>query len=121
MIVKPFKDDCLTPPDVTVCLPVYNGEKFLSEAIDSVLAQTLQNFELIVVDDGSTDGSAGIASGFAASDARVKLYRNDTNLGLCANYNKCMELGSGRYIKPFAQDDLWHDSLLARMVTELDS
>jgi len=99
---------------------VYNGEKFLPEAVKSVLAQTFDSFELIVVDDGSSDRSVEIVSQFAAGDGRIKLHRNETNLGLFGNYNKCVELGTGRYIKPFAQDDLLSETALARMVHELD-
>ncbi len=111
----------MIPPAVSVCLPVYNGERFLSAAIESVLGQTFDDFELVVVDDNSSDRSAEITADFACRDSRVRLYHNDTNLGLFFNYNKCMELSAGRYIKPFAQDDLLCQSALARMVQELDT
>jgi glycosyltransferase involved in cell wall biosynthesis len=110
----------LSHPVVSVCLPVFNGEKYLPSAIESVLSQTLANFELIVVDDCSTDRSLEIISKYAAGDKRIKLHRNESNLGIFYNYNKCMELGKGRYIKPFAQDDLFYESLLERMVNELE-
>lgn len=108
-------------PAVSVCLPVFNGERFITAAIESVLAQTFEDFELIVVDDKSTDRSREIVCDLAQKDKRVKLHCNDNNLGLFANYNKCIQLSTGKYIKLFAQDDLWRTSIIARMVKELEA
>lgn len=100
---------------VSVCLPVWNGANFVEAAINSVLAQTHSDFELIVIDDCSTDQSASIINRLAAKDSRIRFYRNQTRLGLFENYNKCMSLAKGDYIKPFAQDDL----LAPQMVEQL--
>ncbi len=94
------------PALVSVCLPVHNGERFLTQAVQSVLAQTFENLELIIVNDCSSDGSLELAKDLALSDSRIKVYENEKQLGLFANYNKCMNLAKGDYIKPFAQDDI---------------
>lgn len=101
-------------PKISVCLPVYNGAAFLREAIESVLAQTETDFELLIGDDCSTDDSAAIAASYAAKDARIKCWVNQRNLGLFANYNECMRRAGGIYIKPFAQDDLLNPAMLQR-------
>ena len=74
-------------PHVSLALPVYNGEKFISDAIRSVLAQDYKNFELIICDNASTDGTEKICRDFAASDPRVHYVRNQRNLGAGSNYN----------------------------------
>jgi glycosyltransferase involved in cell wall biosynthesis len=107
-------------PLVSVCLPLYNGEKFLAEAIQSVLNQTYQNFELIIADDGSKDRGPAIARELAKSDKRIKFQQNPKNLGLFQNYNECIRLAQGKYIKLFAQDDLFQPTILERMVQVLE-
>ena len=92
-------------PTVSICLPVYNGERFLREAIESVLAQTYEDYELLISDDLSQDSSLEIAHSYAKRDTRIIVSSNPKNLGLFANYNACQKLASGKYIKPFAQDD----------------
>ncbi|OIO39233.1 MAG: hypothetical protein AUJ71_01160 [Candidatus Omnitrophica bacterium CG1_02_49_16] len=89
---------------VSVGMPVYNGSRFLKDAIASVLNQTLQDFELIIVDDCSSDGIEDIVRSFA--DPRIKFFRNKTHLGLAANWNRCIELSKGGAIALFHQDDL---------------
>src|SRR4051794_17937661 len=76
----------LQPPRVSVVLPVWNGEAFLEQAMDSILGQTFSSFELIVIDDGSSDRSAAIAEGFASRDARVRVLRR-SHEGLSATLN----------------------------------
>jgi glycosyltransferase involved in cell wall biosynthesis len=101
-------------PLVTICLPVYNGQDYLSEAIDSALAQTFADFELLIVDDCSTDKTQEIAKAYTLKDNRVKVARNEHNLGLFLNYNKCMTSASGKFIKLFAHDDLLAPDILER-------
>lgn len=99
---------------VSVLLPVYNGQRYLRSAIESVLAQSYENFELIVCDDCSTDDSILILREYSERDRRVKTFNNSTKQGLFANYNKCWEKAQGQLIKPFAQDDiLYPDFLMA--------
>ncbi len=106
-------------PLVSVCLPVRNGAPFLSQALDSVLTQTWQDFELLISDDCSSDGSEEIIAHYAKADRRIICHRNAEPLGLFGNYNKCMELATGEFIKPFAQDDLWSSQLLEKQVAFL--
>ncbi len=89
---------------VSVCIPTYNGAKYLGEAITSVLNQTLSDFELIIVDDCSTDTTEAVIKSF--SDNRIKYFKNPVHLGLVGNWNKCIELSSGQYVYIFHQDDV---------------
>lgn len=84
---------------------VYNGEKFLEEAIRSVLAQTFEDFEFIICDDCSTDSSAQILKKYAESDSRIKLLRNEKNSGLAATLNKCIEVSKGEFLVRMDCDD----------------
>jgi glycosyltransferase involved in cell wall biosynthesis len=104
---------------VSVLLPVYNGAKYLASAIDSILEQSHNDLELIVVDDCSTDQSASIIEAYATRDKRLRFERNTANLGLFNNYNRCLELSRGDYIKPFAQDDILLPDYLKRTVAAL--
>ncbi len=94
-------------PTFSILLPVYNGEKFLSDAIDSVLSQTYKDFELLISDDCSVDSTASILAQYESKDARVKIWRNPKQLGLFGNYNACLNKATGKFVKPFAQDDLF--------------
>lgn len=105
---------------VSVCLPVFNGQRFLAEAIDSVFAQSYTNFELIIVDDCSTDDSAAIALDFASKDSRVRVIQNSHNAGLFENYNICMRQAKGSLIKPFAQDDILLPQYLEKTISILE-
>lgn len=91
---------------VSVCLPVFNGRRYLRAAIETVLVQTHEDFELLVSDDCSEDDSLDIARELAAKDERIVVWRNDERLGLFQNYNAAIERASGDYVKLFAQDDL---------------
>ncbi len=107
-------------PKISVCLPVFNGDKYLEQAIESVLAQTFENFELLIADDCSTDQSRTIIARYARLDKRIKTWANSNNLGLFQNYNECMQRATGTFIKPFAQDDLFSNTLLERMLQVLE-
>ncbi len=104
---------------VSILLPVYNGQKYLKSAIDSVLAQTHQDFELLACDDCSTDDSYAILEECAAADERIKIVRNQTQQGLFGNYNQCWQRAQGTLIKPFAQDDILYPQYLAEGVKTL--
>jgi glycosyltransferase involved in cell wall biosynthesis len=99
-------------PAISVCVPTYNGEKYLRECLDSVLAQTFDNFEVVAVDDDSSDGTVEILEAYAARDRRVRLFRNPQNLGLVNNWNHCMDLARGEWIKFVFQDDRIEPSCL---------
>lgn len=107
-------------PKVSIGLPVYNGERYLRGAIDSILAQTFRDFELILCDNASTDGTAAICRDYTARDSRVRYRRNERNVGACRNFNLCVELASGEYFKWAAYDDAHAPEYLARCVEVLD-
>lgn len=107
-------------PHVSICLPIYNGENHLAEAIESILEQSFKDFELIVVDDTSCDRSLEVLDRYARRDQRIQCYRNDQRKGLFANYNSCQEKATGSIIKPFAQDDLLHPEYLKTCVQFLN-
>jgi glycosyltransferase involved in cell wall biosynthesis len=93
-------------PFVSVLVPTYNGEKYLSACLESVLAQVYQDWELIIVDDCSTDATAEIAQAYARRDSRVRVERNPFTLGLVGNWNRCATLARGAWVKFVFQDDL---------------
>jgi glycosyltransferase involved in cell wall biosynthesis len=102
-------------------MPIYNGERFVAEAISSILAQTYTNFELIICDNASTDRTCEIVAGFAARDPRIRYERNPYNFGAAYNYNRVTALSRGRYIKHAAHDDLLAPTYLERCVAVLES
>ena len=108
-------------PLVSVVMPVYNGERFLAEAIDSILTQTFSDFELIIVDDGSTDGSAAIIQAYAERDARVRSVQLDMNEGVARARNRGIALSSGKYIAAMDSDDISLPERLQRQVEFLES
>lgn len=91
---------------ISICIPTYNGARYLEACLDSVLSQTYKDIEILVVDDGSTDATLEILERYAASDERIRLVRNENNLGLVGNWNYCIELAQGEWIKFVFQDDL---------------
>jgi glycosyltransferase involved in cell wall biosynthesis len=93
-------------PAVSLCVPTFNGERYLEECLRSVLAQTEADLEVLIVDDGSTDATPRMACEAAADDDRIRVYRNERNLGLVGNWNRCVELARGEWIKFVFQDDL---------------
>lgn len=109
------------PPRVSIGLPVYNGERYLAAAIESVLAQTYTDFELIIADNASTDGTEAICRDYAARDSRVRYRRNPQNLGAAPNYNLVFALARGAYFKWMAHDDLIAPTYLERCVAQLDA
>ncbi|MDT0647438.1 glycosyltransferase family 2 protein [Zunongwangia sp. F260] len=103
---------------VSVCIPVYNREKFIKNAIESVLNQTYQNFEIIVVDDGSKDDSIFIVESF--SDERIKLFKNKVNKGVVFTRNRYLEEASGDYIAILDSDDFWLPTKLEKQINFLN-
>jgi glycosyltransferase involved in cell wall biosynthesis len=108
-------------PLVSIGLPVFNGEDFVSQAIESILAQRFTDFELIISDNASTDGTPRICREYARRDPRVRYDRNATNLGGVRNFNLTFARSRGRYFKWAAHDDLLHPDFLARCVEVLES
>ena len=105
-------------PKVSVCIPVYNGSDYIAESIQSVLAQTYKNFELIVCDNCSTDNTREIVRGF--EDPRLKYSRNEKNIGLVGNENRCLDLAKGEYVNILHHDDIMLPENLELKVRILD-
>ncbi|MCY3779184.1 MAG: glycosyltransferase family A protein [Chloroflexi bacterium] len=108
-------------PTVSVVMPVFNGEKYLAEAIDSILAQTLTDFELLVVDDASQDSSAQIIRSYQERDSRIRFYQLEQNLGAGAARNRGIEAASGDYIVFMDCDDVSLPQRLEKQATFLES
>lgn len=102
-------------PKVSIIIPVYNAEKYLKDSVDSAIKQTFQDFELIIVDDGSCDNSLGICTEFAGRDARIRVF-SQTNQGVSAARNKGMEYANGEYIVFIDADDRMHPEMLETLV-----
>jgi hypothetical protein len=108
-------------PRVSLAMPVYNGERFISEAIESILSQTFSDFELIITDNCSSDSTDTIVKEFAARDPRVFYHRNQRNIGAANNYNLGFKLARGQYLKWCACDDLIDPGHLTALVAALES
>jgi glycosyltransferase involved in cell wall biosynthesis len=107
-------------PSVSVLMTAYNRERYIAEAIESVLASTWKNFELIIVDDQSTDNTLSIAKSYERKDGRVKVYRNETNLRDYPNRNKAASYAKGKYLKFIDSDDKIYDWGLAYCVEQME-
>jgi len=105
-------------PLVSVVMSVYNGEKYLAEAVESILNQTFRDFEFIVIDDGSTDGTAAILDGF--HDARIVRWQNKQNIGLSRSLNTGLKMARGKYIARMDSDDVSLPERFAKQVQFLD-
>jgi glycosyltransferase involved in cell wall biosynthesis len=108
-----------TNPSVSVVVPAYNAGQYLSHTLDSVCEQTYQDFEIIIVDDGSVDDTGEIAARYARKDGRIKVIRQ-RNGGVGAARNAAIETARGKYIAPLDADDIWFPGKLERQVTLLE-
>lgn len=108
-------------PRVSVVMAAYNGERHLQRAVESILGQDFDDFEFIVVDDGSVDGTYGIMSDYARRDGRLIAVQNDTNIGLTASLNKGLAMSQGEYFARQDADDISLSDRLARQVAFLDA
>lgn len=106
---------------VTIGLPVYNGDDYLVDAIESLLNQTYRNFELIIADNGSTDGTEQICTSYAATDQRIHYMRSEENRGATWNYNRLVPLAQGQYFRWAAHDDLCESTHLEACVDVLEN
>lgn len=122
MACDPAPREARTSPTIGIGLPVYNGERYVAEAISSVLEQTYPDFELVISDNASTDGTEEICRGFASRDERVRYVRNATNLGGAPNYNQCFALSRATtYFKWIAHDDTIDTRFLELCSAALDA
>lgn len=109
----------IVKPKVTVIIPTYNGADFLAAAIDSVLAQTLRDLQLLVLDNASTDDTPALVGGY--TDPRIEYRRNAANLGLAGNVELGCGLATGDYVTILGADDLWKPRFLEAAVAVLDT
>jgi glycosyltransferase involved in cell wall biosynthesis len=108
-------------PKVSVCIPVRNGGEFLPLAVDSVLQQSFDDFELIIVDNCSTDGTVKWIEEKLSAAPRIHFYKNATNIGLVGNFNACLSYAKGEYVKFLCADDLLLPDGVRRMSEALDA
>jgi glycosyltransferase involved in cell wall biosynthesis len=106
--------------NVSIGLPVYNGENYISKAIESVLNQTYENLELIITDNQSTDQTEKICREYAKKDKRVRYYRNKNNYGARYNYNKVFLLSKGKYFSWISHDDLIANNFIEKCISVLE-
>ncbi len=92
---------------ISIAMATYNGDKYIKEQIDSILNQTIQDFEIVICDDCSTDGTVRILHEYAKNDKRFHIYQNEDNLGFKKNFEKAITLCKGEYIALSDQDDIW--------------
>lgn len=104
---------------VSIAMCTYNGEKYLSQQLESILNQTYRNLEIIIVDDGSTDRTIEIMSEYQQKDERIKIFQNAHNLGFVQNFAKAISLCTGDYIALSDQDDIWKLEKIEKFVKEI--
>ncbi len=106
-------------PFVTIFVPVFNGQNHLSEAITSLLKQTYTNFELLIIDDGSSDLSLDLVANF--TDSRIKLVQNENNMGIASTSNRALEIAEGKYLMRLDADDIAMPDRLAKQTEIMEA
>jgi glycosyltransferase involved in cell wall biosynthesis len=107
-------------PRLSIGLPVFNGERFLAQALASILNQTYADFELVISDNASTDGTEELCRDHAAKDQRIRYCRNATNIGATQNWYRVFDLSSGEYFASVAHDDVYAPRYMDTCISELD-
>src|SRR2546430_8992564 len=110
----------MSHPKVSIGMPVYNGADYIRRAVQSILAQDYEDFELIISDNASTDETESICREFAERDGRIRYFRNETNVGASQNYNNVFRLAKGQYFKWAAHDDECYPTMLRRCLELLE-
>jgi glycosyltransferase involved in cell wall biosynthesis len=108
-------------PQVSIGLPVFNGERFLGETLDSIMAQTFRNFEVVIADNASTDQTEKICREYASKDPRIKYFRHDVNYGAASNFNFAFGKSSGSYFRWSSANDVFAPGSLEACVGVLDA
>lgn len=106
-------------PLVSVVMPAYNAESYIETAVRSVMEQTVRNWELIILDDGSRDGTCAIARRLAAEDGRIRFLRNPENMGVAKTRNRGIALCAGQYVALLDSDDVWHPDKLEKQLARM--
>ena len=102
--------------NITVIMPAYNAEKTIRQAVNSVIAQTVKDWELIVIDDGSTDNTVAILTELADSDSRIRFLQNEKNSGVSYTRNRAVALAKGKWIAFLDSDDIWQPEKLQKQL-----
>lgn len=113
MVCKDWK---VATPEVSVVMPAYNAERYIEEAIRSVMGQTFQNWELLVLDDCSTDSTAAVVEKLAEEDSRIVFLRNPQNMGVARTRNRALDLCRGNYVALLDSDDVWTSDKLQKQL-----
>jgi len=111
----------MTSPKVSVLMPVYNGLPFLKESIESILSQSFSDFEFIIIDDGSGDDASRLINIYSAEDSRIKVFRNEVNMGIVFSLNRGLKECSGDYIVRMDADDIAMPDRLRKQVNWMES
>ena len=111
-------DQGSTAPVISVVMPLFNAEQYVASSIESVRCQTFREWELLILDDGSEDGSAQIAEQYAREDGRIRVFRNERNRGVAYTRNRAMEMARGEWIALLDCDDLWREEKLERQLAK---
>lgn len=120
-VIMPPRTDMAVPPAVSIGMPVYNGGKYIREALDSLLDQSFTDFELIISDNASTDGTEAICQQYAAKDARIRYVRQPVNLGALANFTFVLDEARGGYFMWAAADDRWDPNWISEMLNAMNT
>jgi len=112
-------NDQAVKPIVSVVMPAYNAEAFIEEAISSVISQSFSDWELLVIDDCSTDGTKELVSSISKTDSRVHLFANENNMGAAKSRNRGIDISRGEYIALLDSDDYWHPQMLEKMLKRI--
>jgi glycosyltransferase involved in cell wall biosynthesis len=105
---------------VSVAMCTYNGERFLAVQLDSILNQSYQNIEVVIVDDGSTDNTMAILRGYEERDSRIRVYQNTQNIGFVKNFERAIATCEADYIALADQDDIWFENKIADLMAEIE-
>lgn len=106
---------------LSIGMPVYNGEKYVRQALDSLLTQNFKDFELIISDNASTDHTAEICKRYLEKDNRIKYYRNKVNIGQYANFNNLINYATAPYFMWASHDDMWEPSYISKLINIMES
>ena len=104
----------MSQPTVSILIPTYNRENLITETVQSALTQTYQDFEVVIVDNHSTDKTYEVCLDLAKADPRIRVYQNQENIGPVRNWQRCVELAKGEYVKIIFSDDLIHRTFLEK-------
>ncbi|MCG2775340.1 MAG: glycosyltransferase family 2 protein [Desulfobacterales bacterium] len=115
------QDNPGTPPKVSIGMPVYNGEPFIYKALDSLLAQTYTDFELIISDNASTDATLDICKEYAEKDSRISYIRQPRNMGVLFNFNFVLDQARSEYFMWAAADDVWDQNCIMKWLSVLST